>query len=149
MRFRIVESILTEDDPRGQFELREFICELLNIVCKSTLNSNDYELHHKDYEHNNYSPRNMVLLPKDSVVSSEPSARGWKKPNTSIHQRKETRDFNIFNDNSRTAYENAIDNYAAIDVYRSLRNGKITYLTKKELKRDLSRASKTLMGLVR
>lgn len=49
-------------EDRGQTDLRNFVCELLNRICHSTLNHTHYEIHHKDFCHDNYDPTNLIGL---------------------------------------------------------------------------------------
>lgn len=145
VRFKLVEELLIEE--RGQTELRDFICELLNRLCKSTLSSNQYELHHKDFYHDNNDPRNLVLLPKGSVTSSAAPYRNFIKPNTSIH--KNVPNMNVFNKADVNNYKSIINNYSGIDVYRSIQNHRIVYLDDVKLNRDLNIAKKNPAGRIR
>lgn len=146
MRFRLVEDLLLEG-PRGQTELRDFICELLNRICRTTLNCDDYELHHKDFCHSNNDPRNLVLLPKGTVLSSTTPSKNFKKPNSSVH--KKVGSLDVFDKKSVGKYKNNIGTYAAVDVYRSLRKGSIVYLDARLLQRDMNVAKKNPMGMIR
>lgn len=145
MKFRLIEEVLTED--RGQTELRDFICELLNRLCKSTLSNNQYELHHKDFYHDNNDPRNLVLLPKGSVTSSTPPSRNFIKPNASVHGN--IPNMNVFNKADVNKYKSIINNYSGIDVYRSIQNHRIVYLDDRKLNRDLNVAKKNPAGRIR
>lgn len=142
-------ALLVEEGPRGQTELRDFICELLNRLCNSTLKMSDYEIHHKDNYHDNNDPRNLVLLPKSNVISSNiPVVKpNLVKPNTSLHKR--VGELDVFDSKSTDKYLNEINKYQAIDVYRSIRRQTITYLDNKLLKRDINVAKKNPVGRIR
>lgn len=139
------EKILLE--YRGQTELRDFICELLNRLCGVTLNTNHYEIHHKDFYHDNNDPRNLVLLPTTNVTSSNPSSLNMKKPNTSLHNR--VGQLNVFNNSSINKYTSNINLYSSIDVYRSIQRKSLVYLDSKLLKRDINIAKKHPSGRIR
>lgn len=148
------ESILLE--ARGQEELRKFICELINSVCKTVLNPNDYMIHHKDGDHKNNHPKNIVLLPVENraqrtlgVVPKNASGKILKNSNTSIHNQIKTDNWGVFDPNLHDKYASIIDNYHAVDVWRSIMRRQITFLNKGLLKRDLNKSIKNPTGRIK
>lgn len=147
---------LNEGTYRGQTELREFICDLLNIVCGSTLKHSDYMIHHKDFTHENYNPKNIVLLPYD-MVNALGQVVHRDNANTSLHKRIKvdktltpgSSGLQLISDDEIDKYIKIIDEYGAIDVYRSLMNKKITLLDSKLLLRDMNKAKKHPLGFIR
>lgn len=154
MKFRLVEDVLTENF-RGQTELREFRCELLNHLCSTTIHPDHFMIHHKDGIHENNHPRNIVLLPisnKDFNLGSTSHNKDGSlsnNPNSSIHGQLEVDQNGFLTKQGFDVYIQIINNYQAIDFLRSLKRKKIVYLDSRLLKRDLDRSKKHPVGMIR
>lgn len=149
------EELLTEG-PRGQTDLRKFICELLNQVCKTVLNFNDFMIHHKDGDHDNNHPKNIVLLPVGTravrttgAVATNKHGKILTNPNSSIHKYITNNSSGVVQSTDHPEYINIINNYNAIDVWRSLQKHNLVYLDDKLLKRDLNKSLKNPTGRIK
>jgi hypothetical protein len=60
----LVESQHLLEGFPSMVDLGEYICTELNVFCGTSLKYDDYILHHLNYEHNKFHPRNLLLLPK-------------------------------------------------------------------------------------
>lgn len=127
---------LFEDGPGGEGNLCYFIISLLRLFCSDAdekLDANSYQVHHKNFNHSSnkdFNVTNVCLLPSydfKDVINNK-----YKSPNSSIHRKVKTLD-----DRGKQLYLEIIERYNAIDVLRSLQNGKIIYINNSNLEQDL------------
>ena len=145
-RFKLVEDRSLQQLNEGypsMVDLGRYICTELNVFCGTNLNYDDYILHHLNYEHNEFHPKNLLLLPKVWLNSFNlQSTREFKNPNSSLHSRQKNFEKSEasgkYNDADLDNYKLLLAEYRPIDIYRSIRAGKLILYSVNNLKRDLN-----------
>ena len=114
-------------------------------------------IHHKDGDHSNNHPKNIVLLPigivntgVSTIQAMNQNQKVLTNPNSSIHKNisidPQTKVVDI---KDYATYIAIINQYSAIDVWRSLQKHTLIYLDSKLLKRDLNKSRKDPTGRIR
>lgn len=145
-RFKLVEDRSLQQLNEGypsMVDLGRYICTELNVFCGTNLNYDDYILHHLNYEHNEFHPKNLLLLPKVWLNSFNlQSTREFKNPNSSLHSRQKNFEKSEasgkYNEADLDNYKLLLAEYRPIDIYRSIRAGKLIPYSVNNLKRDLN-----------
>lgn len=100
-----------EESYREETSLRNFICELLNLLCGSNIDSNEYSLYYFNGDHTDNSIQNLIL------VSRRKNDTGFS--HSMLHHRFRTIDV------VDPEYLSALENGKAIDVFSSIATRKL------------------------
>ena len=115
MILKLVEDFdLFKSDYHGEGNLVKVLIQILELECSQNLSSN-YQLHHINGVHTDFSLNNLALLPRSKVKSIDNYE--FISPNSAIHKRY--KDFRL------KEYYEFLGKLRAINVYQSLLQGTI------------------------